>query len=59
MSNINTVGKLIDELSKLDKEAPIKIEDVGGNFIYDIMRIDYYSGDCVILIDEDYRDVNE
>ena len=59
MSNINTVGKLIEELSKLDKEAPIQIEDVGGNFTYDIMKIDYYSGECIILIDEDYRDDNK
>ena len=59
MSNINTVGKLIEELSKLDEEAPVKIEDVGDNFTYDIIRIGYYSGECVILIDEDYRDVNK
>ena len=59
MSNINTVGKLIEELSKLDKEAPIQIKDVEGNFTYDIIKTDYYSGECVILIDEDYRNVNK
>ena len=59
MSNINTVGKLIDELSKLDKEAPIQIKDVEGNFTYDIIKTDYYSSECVILIDEDYKDVNK
>lgn len=48
MSNINTVGKLIEELSKLDKEAPIRIEDIDHNFGCDIIEVDYYSGNCVI-----------
>lgn len=45
MSNINTVGKLIEELSKLDKEAPVYISVDGKK---EITEVDYYSGNCVI-----------
>ena len=45
MSNINTVGKLIEELSKLDEEAPVYISINGKKEIVDV---DYYSGNCVI-----------
>ena len=50
MSNINTVGKLIDELSKLDKEAPVVIKISFNNTMYDVIDVDYYSGKCVIII---------
>lgn len=53
MSNINTVGKLIDELSKLDKEAPVKIKVSFINSTYNIIDVDYYSGECVIIIERD------
>ena len=45
MSNINTVGKLIEELSKLDKEAPVYISIDSKKEIVDV---DYYFGNCVI-----------
>ena len=45
MSNINTVGKLIEELSKLDEEAPVYISINGKK---EIVEVDYYSGNCVI-----------
>lgn len=44
MSNINTVGKLIEELSKLDKEAPVYINKDG----VEITEVDYYSAICII-----------
>ena len=53
MSNINTVGKLIDELSKLDKEAPVEVKISFNNTTYDVIDVDYYSGKCVIIIERD------
>lgn len=53
MSNINTVGKLIDELSKLDKEAPVEVKISFNNTIHDVIDVDYYSGKCVIIIERD------
>jgi hypothetical protein len=50
MSNINTVGKLIEELSKLDKEAPVEIKISSKNTTYDVINVDYYSGKCVLII---------
>jgi hypothetical protein len=50
MSNINTVGKLIEELSKLDKEAPVEIKIAFKNTMYDVVDVDYYSGKCVIIV---------
>lgn len=50
MSNINTVGKLIEELSKLDKEAPVEIKIAFKNSMYDVIDVDYYSGKCVFII---------
>lgn len=50
MSNINTVGKLIEELSKLDKEAPVEVKISFKDTIHDVIDVDYYSGKCVIIV---------
>ena len=50
MSNINTVGKLIEELSKLDKEAPVEIKIAFEDTIYDVIDVDYYDEKCVFIV---------
>lgn len=51
MSNINTVGKLIEELSKLDKEAPVEVKISFNGTMYEVIDVDYYNGKCVLIVE--------